>query len=214
MELLSFRLSEDPRLLTRVIRLLGGHLSHCEAAAAAAAAAQPAPMAVDGAPAGPEGAPASAQVEGILAATIFPALACLPCNPGVSNELWNLMQPLPYPSRFRVYAAFKAFYTGAGVPPEVAAGTAVALSDTKKVLRRLSKENVKEFGRRLAKPTHSQPILVANTLITQARARASHSCFESCCLRRAAVMTSRLACLRPSEREYAGDDSAQCVLVF
>ena len=81
------------------------------------------------------------------------------------------MQQLQYPARFRVYAAFKAFYTGAGAPAEVAAGTAVALSDTKKVLRRLSKENVKEFGRRLAKPTHSQPILVANTLITQARCR-------------------------------------------
>lgn len=161
-ELLGFRLSEDPRLLTRAIRLLGAHLALCETSAPA-----PAPAADGAAAAAP---PASAQVERILATTVFPALACLPCNPGVANELWHLMQPMPYPARFRVYSAFKAYYTGAGAPSEVGAGTAVALSDTKKVLRRLSKENVKEFGRRLAKPTHSQPILVALTLVTQARA--------------------------------------------
>lgn len=246
MEVLGFRLAADPRLLTRAIRLLGGHLSHLEAS-------QPAAMAIDGdgdgdgtaaaplqapasqqaretqgagrphrlAPAEPQcslwsqnpepgtslSLPHSAQVtpatptpptpplqvETLLSTIILPALACLPCNPGIANELWHLLQPMAYPARFRVYSAFKGYSSGAEAPPEVAAGCAGALSDTKKVLRRLSRENVKEFGRRLAKPAHSNPILVGLTLITQVGRRATPSASASASAANSAAAAAAVA---------------------
>jgi THO complex subunit 2 len=47
---------------------------------------------------------------------------------------------------------------------------AVAESDTQKVMRRLSKDNVKEFGRKLGKVAHGNPLAVMQAIVVQIEA--------------------------------------------
>jgi THO complex subunit 2 len=38
---------------------------------------------------------------------LLPALALIPANPSVSNELWTLVKSFPYPIRYSLYADWK-----------------------------------------------------------------------------------------------------------
>jgi hypothetical protein len=39
--------------------------------------------------------------------------------------------------------------------------------ETRKIMRRLSKENIKEFGRKLGKVAHADPLTVTTTILSQ-----------------------------------------------
>ena len=114
---------------------------------------------------------------------MIPALGLIPANPGASNELWDVLSRMPTTTRFRLYAEWKAthvesdgvFGIGGGprappLRPAFAAARAVAVSDARKIMRRLSKENVKEFGRALGKVAHANPLAVFNAIVVQIEA--------------------------------------------
>ena len=80
---------------------------------------------------------------------IFPSLSKLPANPGVVYEIWEAMKQLPYSDRYDAYCEWKATVYDAA--PELVLAKATASNATRKVLRRISKENTKQIGRGLAK---------------------------------------------------------------
>ena len=80
-----------------------------------------------------------------------------------------MLSALPVTTRFRLYSEWKTIFT-ASEKPAFAAAKAVAESDTQKVMRRLSKDNVKEFGRKLSKVAHANPLAVMQAIVVQIEA--------------------------------------------
>ena len=178
---LTWRLSGDVRLFTRVVRLLRSHLMAASTpAACAAACAEPGPgddelSASNAAAAVSESATPAVrdQVDTALRTCILPALCLVPSNPAAAIEVWGLLRLFPYTTRFRLYADWRAATSGDAAPSALGGACAEALQETKKVLRRLSKDNVKDFGRKLGKVSQSCPLVVMHTLLAQIEAYSS-----------------------------------------
>ena len=66
--------------------------------------------------------------------------------------MWGALGLLHYTARFRLYGAWKETLAG-DAAPLLAAATKVTQLEVRKIMRRLSKENIKEFGRKLGKVT-------------------------------------------------------------
>ena len=92
-------------------------------------------------------------------------------NPAISADLWSLLSILPYPTRYSLYKDWR----GGGlekagvsskplfqVQSEMEAGKAARYS-----LKRLAKDNVRDMGRQVSKVTHSNPLVVFSTILSQ-----------------------------------------------
>jgi THO complex subunit 2 len=106
---------------------------------------------------------------------LVPSISLFPSNPALSIELWALLKGLPYATRYRLYSD----WIGSGlenarqgspsngkplpnVESEIRAGQAARY-----VLKRLSKDNIREMSRQIAKVTHSNPLVVFTTILQQ-----------------------------------------------
>jgi THO complex subunit 2 len=106
---------------------------------------------------------------------LVPSISLFPSNPALSTELWALLKRLPYATRYRLYSD----WIGSGlenarqgspsngkplsnVESEIRAGQA-----TRYVLKRLSKDNIRDMSRQIAKVTHSNPLVVFTTILQQ-----------------------------------------------
>ncbi len=119
----------------------------------------------------------------ILSDLIVPTISLFGPNPAISFILWEVLEKLPYETRYKMYDKWKGdslerkaigskALTGRGVGPndkslhlvksEVATGLAA-----RAVLKRLSKDNYAEMGKKLAKATHDNPIVVFNIILSQ-----------------------------------------------
>jgi THO complex subunit 2 len=92
-------------------------------------------------------------------------------SPAIAGDLWSLLSILPYPTRYRLYHDWRGSgleMTGLSSKPlpqvksEMEAGRAARYA-----LKRLSKENVRDMGRQMAKVTHSNPLVVFTTILSQ-----------------------------------------------
>ena len=153
----------DVALHARVVRCVGRHLAWARAA-------------------GDADATRAARAAG---EALLPALGLIPANPGASNELWDVLSQMPTTTRFRLYAEWKATHVESdggfgidyGVPRVInprcvlrSRRLAPSRRPTRKIMRRLSKENVKEFGRALGKVAHANPLAVFNAIVVQIEA--------------------------------------------
>jgi hypothetical protein len=105
---------------------------------------------------------------------LVPSLSLFPSNPAISTELWSVLELLPYDTRYKLYKGWrgsgleKAGLIGGGTKPlpnvesEMVAGKATRYS-----LKRLSKDNIRDMSRQLAKVTHSNPLVVFATILSQ-----------------------------------------------
>ena len=105
---------------------------------------------------------------------LVPSLSLFPSNPAISTELWSVLELLPYDTRYKLYEGWrgsgleKAGLIGGGTKPlpnvesEMVAGKATRYS-----LKRLSKDNIRDMSRQLAKVTHSNPLVVFATILSQ-----------------------------------------------
>lgn len=89
-------------------------------------------------------------VDGCIDAALLPALTLSTPNPGLVHELWLLLEVRPYTSRYRSYGVLHARMKDEAWP-ELYACRAKTADDTKRMMRRLSKENTKQYGRHLGK---------------------------------------------------------------
>jgi len=107
---------------------------------------------------------------------MVPSLSLFGANPSISSELWSVLERFSYPTRYRLYEDWKGKGVesmGLGASPlcgkplpvtesEINAGKAARYT-----LKRLSKDNIRDMSRLLAKATHSAPLVVYGTILNQ-----------------------------------------------
>lgn len=101
---------------------------------------------------------------------LIPALASSSADSLIlSQELWNnYISTLPYPERYSIYGTWMdSFYSETLYGPLIRASS---ISEARKVMRRLAKENVRQYGRLVAKVTHSNPVVVLPLILDQLQA--------------------------------------------
>ena len=73
---------------------------------------------------------------------------------------------MPYTSRYRAYGALSQRMKDDS-SPELTLARMRTADETKRMMRRLSKENTKQYGRHLGKITHANPCVVFDTILSQ-----------------------------------------------
>ena len=99
---------------------------------------------------------------------LVPALSLTKTNPGLVNEMFDLLKHFPVRSRFGIYAEW---YTGPiSRLPDIRAAFDIANAETKVTLKRISKTNTKPMARALAKIAYSSPGVVFEVTLNQIEA--------------------------------------------
>ena len=99
---------------------------------------------------------------------LVPALSLTKTNPGLVNEMYDLLKFYPIRSRFNIYAEW---YTGQiSRMPDIKAAFDIANAETKIILKRISKTNTKPMARALAKIAYASPGIVFEVTLNQIEA--------------------------------------------
>ncbi|KAL2518582.1 THO complex subunit 2 [Abeliophyllum distichum] len=107
------------------------------------------------------------RIEEALGTCLLPSLQLIPANPAVGQEIWKLMSLLPYEVRYRLYGEWEKDDERF---PIILAARQIAKLDTRRILKRLAKENLKQLGRMVAKLAHANPMTVLRTIVHQIEA--------------------------------------------
>ncbi|KAK4484104.1 hypothetical protein RD792_011324 [Penstemon davidsonii] len=107
------------------------------------------------------------RIEEALGTCLLPSLQLIPANPAVGQEIWELMSLLPYEVRYRLYGEWEKDDERF---PMILAARQTARLDTRRILKRLAKENLKQLGRMVAKLAHANPMTVLRTIVHQIEA--------------------------------------------
>ncbi|KAJ3196805.1 THO complex subunit 2 [Irineochytrium annulatum] len=99
----------------------------------------------------------------IVAQYLFPALALTHHNPGLANEVWGLVKQLPYDRRFALYGEWK--HKTYEAIPELVLAKERTNKDAKYIMKRLSKETTKQYGRHIGKIVHSNPAVAFKVIL-------------------------------------------------
>lgn len=103
----------------------------------------------------------------VLRFHLLPALSLSPSNSGIVDEIWMLVRIMPYEKRFALYGQWKNdLYQW----PELRAAQAATEKEAKGILKRISKDNIKQSGRNLAKASHSNPTIFFTVALNQVQA--------------------------------------------
>lgn len=96
---------------------------------------------------------------------LVPALSFTKQNPGVVNEIWELIKNFPTATRYNIYAEW---YSGQiSRQPDIKSAFDQARAETKDVLKRISKTTIKPMARALAKVAYASPGIVFSVAINQ-----------------------------------------------
>lgn len=96
---------------------------------------------------------------------VFPTLSLVGENSAVVEEIFSIMRNFSLENRFKLYG--ELFSVTAKKVPEVKLAYSKAEKETKSILKRLSKDNVKQMMRRLAKVSLCNPIPCFTEVIRQ-----------------------------------------------
>nr|KAJ0217283.1 hypothetical protein LSAT_V11C300134270 [Lactuca sativa] len=113
-------------------------------------------------------------LEEAFGACLLPSLQLIPANHVVGQEIWAVLSLLPYENlTFDVIDVRQDIvYMVNGkkddeASPMVLSAKQTAKLDTKRILKRLAKENLKQLGRMVAKLAHVNPMIVLRTIVHQ-----------------------------------------------
>ncbi|KAF1851134.1 uncharacterized protein K460DRAFT_412745 [Cucurbitaria berberidis CBS 394.84] len=93
---------------------------------------------------------------------IAPALSFTGRNPGIINEVWDLFKQFDTATRYTIYQQWFS-----GNKPSMRAVFAKVQNETKGTLSRISATNTKEYGRKIAKVSYSNPGIVFQMTLRQ-----------------------------------------------
>lgn len=96
---------------------------------------------------------------------IVPSLSLTKCNPGVVNEVFELIKIFTTTTRYSIYAEW--YFGQVSRLPDIKAAFEQAKAETKDVLKRISKTSVKPMARALAKVAYASPGVVFAVAIAQ-----------------------------------------------
>ena len=95
----------------------------------------------------------------------LPSLSLLTSNCCLAEEIWSVLKHFPYEQRYRLYDQWKGDTITSH--PILLRYKATVLKAIKKLMQRVSKENVKPTGRQLGKLSHSSPGLIFTYILSQ-----------------------------------------------
>jgi len=147
---------QDPTLLFKVLRLCKsalGILDNGKYDSEASTTAIPASSALYG------------ETLTLMEEVFLPSLSLLPSNCCLAEEIWAVLRHFPYVQRYRLYDGWKGDTTSSH--PVLMKSKAAVLKSIKKLMQRVSKENVKPTGRQLGKLSHSSPGLLFTYILSQ-----------------------------------------------
>ncbi|KAL8688719.1 MAG: hypothetical protein Q9218_005442 [Villophora microphyllina] len=96
---------------------------------------------------------------------LLPALSLTKNNPGVANEVFDLIKSFSISTRYTMYAEWYQGQTSR--LPEMKAAHDRTRAETRDVMKRISKSNIKSMARALAKTAYSSPGAVFMLAISQ-----------------------------------------------
>ena len=96
---------------------------------------------------------------------IVPALSFTKCNPGVVNEVYEMIGKFSTSIRYSIYAEWYSGQTSR--LPDLKSAFDQAKAETKDVLKRISKTTLKPMARALAKVAYANPGIVFSVAIAQ-----------------------------------------------
>ena len=99
----------------------------------------------------------------LLDQCILPSLSFIDSNYGLSDEIWQLIKCFPYSTRYTLYHNLKN---------ELPNSTSIKnrssiIKKIKYIMKRLTKENIRLFGRHIGKLTHSNPSILFEYILSQ-----------------------------------------------
>lgn len=107
---------------------------------------------------------------------LVPSMSYFPNNPAIASELWSVLVLLPYQIRYALYGSSrkrgleKSALRSMSRPPkpifQIESEVNTSIS-TKFIFKRMSKENVKDMGRQLARVAHNNPMVVFTLMLNQ-----------------------------------------------
>ncbi|MCD7448789.1 THO complex subunit 2 [Datura stramonium] len=100
---------------------------------------------------------ARSRIKEALGGCLPPSLQLIPANPAVGLEIWKLMNLLPYEVRYRLYGEWEKDDEQF---PMLLAARQTAKLETRRILKRLAKQNLKQLGRTVAKLAHANPMTI------------------------------------------------------
>ena len=87
----------------------------------------------------------------------------MPSNPSLTHELWMFVKLWPYSVRYALYGEWKS-ETYEKIP-ELAVASAGCRKDIQYIMNRLSKDNIKTYGRLIGKIVHSNPTIAFSYIL-------------------------------------------------
>lgn len=115
-----------------------------------------------------------------LKSFIVPSLSLFPYNPAISAELWNVLSVLPYQIRYAMYAlwrenglekvalrSIKKNELFSHKPLKQIESEVMTSIETKYILKRMSKDNIRDMGKQISKVTHNNPLVVFTSILNQ-----------------------------------------------
>jgi THO complex subunit 2 len=96
---------------------------------------------------------------------LVPALSLTKANPGVVHEVFTLLSHFPREVRYNMYAEW--YFGQTSRLPDMKSAFDQARAETKDVLKRLSKTNIRPMARSLAKVAYANPGIVIHVAISQ-----------------------------------------------
>lgn len=106
------------------------------------------------------------QSQAFLADFLLPSLSLASPFPSTSKEVWSALGEMPFTTRCKIYTNWKA---NLGESTWASGAPAMAISEIKKILRRISsdEEVIQKMKPAVAKLVHANPIAVFETIVTQ-----------------------------------------------
>ena len=96
---------------------------------------------------------------------LVPALSLTKCNPGVVNEVFELIKNFSDSTRYNIYAEWN--FGQISRLPDIKSAFEQTRAETRDVLKRISKTTIKPMARALAKVTYASPGIVFSVAIGQ-----------------------------------------------
>ena len=106
----------------------------------------------------------SSYIESVLINSLLPALSMTDNKPSLSNEIWPIVEMLPYETRFQIYEKWYKLYKTDVYLKDV---FSKVTKQTNGILKRLINLNVKEMALKTAKISHSNPFIVIQSIISR-----------------------------------------------
>ena len=103
---------------------------------------------------------------------ILPSIGLFKSQPGISREVWHIIERFPYETRYSLYSSWR----GKGLERQALLsdkplwqiqGELLAGKDARHALKRLSKDTIRDACRAIGKVCHSQPLVVFSTILGQ-----------------------------------------------